>query len=689
MADGEIRIEAVIDDSNVPQEVKKLNEKLKSQIINLNRQNAVLEKLRKSYNDFLQGIKKTPEEIGISKALKDVTSQIENMTGGLDKELFKKILSMPENAEMSKKFSQLTNKAKELTAELEKIKLNPENLASVQALSDKIKNGEQKASLLNQKIVETQNEISKLSGSKISKVFKNIGSNISGAFSNLRNSMSGANSAMAGFTRRMFNMAKTVLIFNLLRRGFTKLRDEMGGIISQDTVLLNSLETVRASLWTAFAPIWNACLPAIRELGNALAWISQMIASVVSKLFGKTVTQSQEMAKGLYAAGQSTKKLNKELKSTAKDAKKAVGELASFDKIEILNKKEDKIKLPKVPKAEDSGGGTKPLKFPVQMEFEVKNAETIDKITNVFEQLWRIVKPIIKGINDDITWLWNKLFGGGENGETWLDRLGSGLKWVADTLEAHPKLKDFLVSLAEGLIIAAGAMVIFNAVSGNWMFLAVAAAIGAVIFVMKNWREIVDFVKDHFEILINFILDRMGLVGGIIKSAIGIFKNWGEIFGFVKNVFRENINGMISIFEGFINFAIMGINLLINALNMIKLDIPDWIPGIGGRRFGVNIPNVPRVNIPRLAEGAVLKGGDPMLAYINDQPRGQTNIEAPLDTIVQGVKAAMQDFKGTQNQNVVIKSNGSLGELIRFLNFEISKEQNFQGSSFFVKGGGI
>ena len=34
------------------------------------------------------------------------------------------------------------------------------------------------------------------------------------------------------------------------------------------------------------------------------------------------------------------------------------------------------------------------------------------------------------------------------------------------------------------------------------------------------------------------------------------------------------------------------------------------------------------------------------MAVLGDQPHGQTNIEAPLDTIVQGVKQAMRESGG-------------------------------------------
>ena len=86
-------------------------------------------------------------------------------------------------------------------------------------------------------------------------------------------------------------------------------------------------------------------------------------------------------------------------------------------------------------------------------------------------------------------------------------------------------------------------------------------------------------------------------------------------------------------------FSISGIN---------KIKLPNWeaLGSLAGK--GINIPK-----IPKLAQGTVLPGGSPFLAWVNDQPRGQTNIEAPLDTIKQAVA------EGVANMNVG-SSNGRI-----------------------------
>jgi hypothetical protein len=76
------------------------------------------------------------------------------------------------------------------------------------------------------------------------------------------------------------------------------------------------------------------------------------------------------------------------------------------------------------------------------------------------------------------------------------------------------------------------------------------------------------------------------------------------------------------------------------------------------------------LNIPGLATGAVIPGGKPFLALLGDQPKGKTNIEAPLDTLVEAFKQAQG------SPTFIVEAKGSMAPFIRMLNLEIRKEQH-------------
>ena len=120
-----------------------------------------------------------------------------------------------------------------------------------------------------------------------------------------------------------------------------------------------------------------------------------------------------------------------------------------------------------------------------------------------------------------------------------------------------------------------------------------------------------------------------------------------KIWEAIKEGIKTPINGIISFIESFINGIIWGINKLFEFLNSLQIDIPEWVPEIGGQTMGFDFAYLEPIEIPRLAQGAVIPPNKEFLAMLGDQKNG-TNIEAPLDTI----KEAFADVVGNlQVQN--------------------------------------
>lgn len=134
-----------------------------------------------------------------------------------------------------------------------------------------------------------------------------------------------------------------------------------------------------------------------------------------------------------------------------------------------------------------------------------------------------------------------------------------------------------------------------------------------------------------------------GIKQTIIDAWNGIKTSTTNIWNGIKNAVKSPINAII----GFLNTLISGISSAINGLtsmlNNLSIDIPDWVPGVGGNSLGFKIPKVNAAKIPYLASGAVIRGGDPFMAVLGDQPRGQTNIETPLPTMVNAFKQAIAE----------------------------------------------
>lgn len=197
---------------------------------------------------------------------------------------------------------------------------------------------------------------------------------------------------------------------------------------------------------------------------------------------------------------------------------------------------------------------------------------------------------------------------------------------------------------------------------------AIAALIAIVVLLVKNW----DKVKEVASKVWNG-------VKSVWSSAASWFKS--KVLDPIKNGFKLFGNGIISYYEGIANLAIKAVNKIIGAVNKIKFNIPDWVPVIGGKKWGFNINTVKEVKLPRLADGAVFKGNDPYMAIVNDQKHG-VNVESPLATIVEAMETALRtsDYSGSSTTDVNISFRGTLSALARVLNPYIEAETRRVGS---------
>lgn len=167
-------------------------------------------------------------------------------------------------------------------------------------------------------------------------------------------------------------------------------------------------------------------------------------------------------------------------------------------------------------------------------------------------------------------------------------------------------------------------------------------------YIAAIFQTIGKYVSDTYTALKQFLT-------GIIDFVVGVFTgDWEKAWNGLAELFKGIWNGMIATIEGAINFIIDGINLLISALNSIHFSIPDWVPVIGGKSFSINIPMVSKVELPRLASGAVIPPNNEFLAVLGDQKSG-TNIETPLSTMVQAFKQAMSESGGGRSITVVLE----------------------------------
>jgi TP901 family phage tail tape measure protein len=132
--------------------------------------------------------------------------------------------------------------------------------------------------------------------------------------------------------------------------------------------------------------------------------------------------------------------------------------------------------------------------------------------------------------------------------------------------------------------------------------------------------------------MLQWLTTPTGLVVAAIAAAIAIgvelYKNWDTIkekltgiWNSINETAEKVWNGVLTAIKTPINAIISALNVLIRGLNRISFKVPDWVPILGGKSWGFNIPE-----IPMLARGGIVM--KPTLAML-----GEAGPEAvvPLD----------------------------------------------------------
>ncbi|MWC26630.1 phage tail tape measure protein [Paenibacillus sp. MMS18-CY102] len=208
--------------------------------------------------------------------------------------------------------------------------------------------------------------------------------------------------------------------------------------------------------------------------------------------------------------------------------------------------------------------------------------------------------------------------------------------------------KSFRAATA-GITIAQAAMNLVMAANPFGIIaISIGAAVAVGILLWKNWDKIVAGGRRLGSSIVGIwgniktsIVSAVTQVGawlnsfplgqqfiGTITSVIGSVKlAFGGLTQFVKSVFAGDWqgawDGIVQVFSNTfglipsyakapLNAIISLVNTVIDSVNGISIDIPSWVPGVGGNSFGVNIPR-----IPTFAHGTpYFKGG---LAQINER----------------------------------------------------------------------
>lgn len=127
------------------------------------------------------------------------------------------------------------------------------------------------------------------------------------------------------------------------------------------------------------------------------------------------------------------------------------------------------------------------------------------------------------------------------------------------------------------------------------------------------------------------VQDVWGNIKAIFSNIIGFIDNvfsgnWSAAWGNVVSIFGNVFGELANIAKAPINAVISVINMVLSKINEMKISIPDWVPVVGGKTLGFNIPQ-----IPMLATGGIATA--PTLAMVGEG--GEPEAVLPLSKLAQ------------------------------------------------------
>lgn len=205
-------------------------------------------------------------------------------------------------------------------------------------------------------------------------------------------------------------------------------------------------------------------------------------------------------------------------------------------------------------------------------------AAAIDRAETLYLQALYVKDAAVKGISTAATWA----------------QVAAGTAWNA------------VCAISTAATTALGAAIAFLTSPIGIAIAAIAAIVAAGVLLYQNW----DTIKAY-----------AGSLGAYLSGVwTSISSGCAAMCGSVTGLFSAAFSGIPDMLKGPVNTAISLINSAINAINSIGFTIPDWVPGIGGNAFSVNVPNIPMLARGGFTTGPSIAGEAGQEAVISFDP---------------------------------------------------------------------
>lgn len=320
----------------------------------------------------------------------------------------------------------------------------------------------------------------------------------------------------------------------------------------------------------------------------------------------------------------------------------------------------------------------------------------LDGVLSAFSGIVQFIEPIVSGFSE----MAEKIL------EIVLSSIGDVLKTVGDALQTivqNKTVAEILKAVGGAIAIVVGAITLWNVVQAilnglmglfaivtspiTLVILAIVAAITVAILIFKNWGKISEWLGQKFNEArenINTAFQNIGKwfddrknditkafanIGNWFSSKFQeayngitrVFSNIGNFFSgigqkigdAIGGAVKSGINGVISLIEKTINKAINLINGAIGIINLIP---------------GVDINEIGKLNLPRLAKGGVLTEATTVLAGEYSGAKTNPEIVTPQNIMRDTFEDVLSNYSGSNNDRPIYLTvnvgNQKLGQIL-------------------------
>ena len=234
----------------------------------------------------------------------------------------------------------------------------------------------------------------------------------------------------------------------------------------------------------------------------------------------------------------------------------------------------------------------------------------------------------------------------------------------------------------------------FNALKGLWatfsnIFSGISSAVSNMVASIGErfpvlgtiFQTVQGMVAPYIDGIKNAISSIKNVFTGLIDFVKNVFTgNWAGAWESVKSIFGNAFNALKGLAKAPLNAVISLINSAIGGLNKLHISIPDWVPGLGGKEFGINIPQIPMLATGGIATQPSIcgEGGYPEYVISTDPKYREQNQKTVLEAANaigaletaqnegSSVRSLFKKFNGKGNSSTVNNNSESTAYRIEF-----------------------